>query len=72
MEATEWLSSFAAALGADPPTEDEVEALLEIAGVAAHASARTAAPIACWLLGRAGVPPADALPLARRVEPGGG
>ena len=41
-----------------------MEALLDIAGVAAHASERTAAPIACWLIGRAGLDIADARRLA--------
>ena len=50
-----WLAAFAAALGTDVPTPEEIEALLALAGTAAHASARTAAPIACFLVGRSGV-----------------
>ena len=38
-----------------PPDDATVEALLDLAGVAAHASERTAAPITCWLIGQAGV-----------------
>lgn len=62
---TEWIDAFAARLGVDPPDPATVEILLELAGVAAHASERVAAPIACWLVGQAGASPADALALAR-------
>jgi hypothetical protein len=61
----EWIVAFAALLGVDPPDDEVVATLLELAGVAAHASERTAAPIACWLVGRAGVDPAHALATAR-------
>ena len=61
----EWIAAFAARLGVDPPDEAAVEVLLDVAGVAAHASERTAAPVACWLLGRAGLSPAEALEIAR-------
>ena len=64
---TDWIEAFAELLGVDPPTATAVEELLELAGVAAHASQRTAAPIACWLIGRAGLDPAAALELARHV-----
>jgi hypothetical protein len=64
MTAREWIDAFAAAIGAEPPDDATVEQLLELAGTAAHASERTAAPIACWLAGRAGLDPAAALALA--------
>lgn len=68
----QWLDDFAAALGTTPPTDAEVEALLALAGVAAHASERTAAPVSCWLAAKAGMSPADAADVARRLaEPGG-
>ena len=67
MTGQEWIDSFALMLGVDPPDEATVDTLLELAGVAAHASERTAAPIACYLVGRAGVAPADALTRARGV-----
>jgi len=41
--------------------------LLDLAGVAAHASARPAAPIAAYLVGRAGVDPDTALERAREI-----
>lgn len=55
-----WLEQFAEKLGVAPPSSDEIEALLDLAGAAARSSARQAAPIACWLVARAGVTPAEA------------
>ena len=65
--ATAWVAAFAGELGLEAPTDAEVEVLLELAAAAAHASERIAAPLACWLVGRTGMPLADALDLARRV-----
>lgn len=61
MNAKEWFTEFAAELGVAPPTGDEVRDLLQLAGEAAHASERIAAPITCWLIARAGLAPAEAL-----------
>jgi hypothetical protein len=69
MEDREWVARFAAALGVAPPDDDEFEALLALAGTAAHASARTAAPVSCWVAGRAGIPLAEARRLAETVAP---
>ena len=63
----EWLAAFAASLGVDAPDAATVENLLDLAGVAAHASARTAAPIAAYLVGRAGLDPATALERAEEI-----
>ena len=60
----EWIDAFAANLGVEAPDDATVEALLDIAGVAAHASERTAAPITCWLIGQAGLDVAEARRLA--------
>jgi hypothetical protein len=68
----EWIAGFAEAAGIAAPTEAEVDALLELAGVAAHASERTAAPITCWLAAVARLPPADALRLAQSVAAASG
>lgn len=68
MEPEEWIALFAQRVGLAPPDEATVERLLELAGVAAHASARTAAPIACYLVGRAGLDVDRALDLAQAVE----
>lgn len=50
----QWLEQLAAALGIEPPRPVEIEGLLALAGVAAHASERTAAPLSTWLAGRSG------------------
>ena len=63
-EVATWLAGFAARLGTEPPSDEEIEVLLRLAGVAARGSARQAAPVACWLAARAGVDPARALQLA--------
>ncbi len=64
MSAEEWVGQFAEAIGAEAPSEEELEAVLALAAEAAHASARQAAPVACWLAGRAGMPLAEALEAA--------
>ena len=56
MKPEEWVALFAAELGADAPSEEEFNAILELAAVAAHSSERTAAPVAAWLAGRSGRP----------------
>ena len=65
--ASQWVAAFAARLGLEAPTDAEVETLLELAAVAAHSSERIAAPLACWLVGRAGMTPVEALESAREV-----
>ena len=67
MDSRDWIDAFSAELGADPPDDATVEALLDIAGVAAHASERTAAPLTCWLIGRAGLDLDAARRLADRL-----
>ena len=64
----EWLASFAADLGLEPLDDATVDTLLDLAGVAAHGSERIAAPVACYLVGRAGVDPALALERARALS----
>jgi hypothetical protein len=65
--ANEWIQAFAAELGAEPPTQEEIDALLGLAGIAAHASERTAAPLSTWLAGRASIDPSVAREAASRV-----
>lgn len=67
VKGSQWLERFAACLGVEPPTAQQQDLLLGLAGVAAHASERTAAPISCWLAARAGVPLADATSAAKRL-----
>jgi predicted component of type VI protein secretion system len=52
---SEWLEQLAARLGVDPPSDEELNDLLALAGIAARTSERTAAPVSCWLVARAGV-----------------
>ena len=63
----DWLAGFAAEVGTALPTREEQDMLLELAGIAAHASERTAAPITCWMAARAGVEPRDALAIGKRL-----
>jgi hypothetical protein len=56
LDAKRWLLGYA-----------EIEDLLALAGVAAHASERTAAPVSCWLAASAGKSAAEALSAARQV-----
>jgi hypothetical protein len=72
VNAREWIDSFAARLGVDPPSAAQWSHLLELAGVAAHSSERVAAPISCWLAACAGTDPDLALELAREIAPDDG
>jgi uncharacterized protein DUF6457 len=69
MNAQEWIAAYAERLGIDPPTAGEFDAILDLAGEAAHASERTAAPVATWLSARAGRSPDESLALAREIPP---
>jgi Domain of unknown function (DUF6457) len=69
MKAEEWLARYAAELGVEPPSEEQVGELLELAATAAHASERIAAPIACYMAGRDGRPVAELRAAADRVAP---
>ena len=68
MSGTEWISAFAALVGQEVPSDAQREAILALAGVAAHASDRTAAPVACWLAAAAGLTVLEATELARYVD----
>jgi hypothetical protein len=50
----EWIAEFAARIDSEPPSADEVDEILRLAATAAHASERTAAPVACWMAGQSG------------------
>jgi len=63
-----WVAELAAALGVTPPDDATIDVLLDLAGVAAHASERIAAPIACYLVGLAGADPQQVLDEARARE----
>jgi hypothetical protein len=67
MTRDEWLDSFARAAGVAVPDPQEAELLLELAGLAAHSSERTAAPLTCWLAARADLTVERAMEIARHI-----
>jgi Domain of unknown function (DUF6457) len=67
LTAVDWLQQFAAELGVSEPSSEDNDALLALAGIAAHASERTAAPLSCWLAARAGLRPSEAREIAERL-----
>ena len=67
MNAPDWLAAYAEKLGVPAPTKNELTAVLDLAGVAAHGSQRIAAPVAAWLAGRAGIELDEAMRLAEQV-----
>lgn len=68
--AEKWIEVYAAALGRPAPTAEETEKLLKLAAVAAHASERRAAPIACWLAAGTELSLDEALVLAQELSAG--
>jgi hypothetical protein len=67
MTRDEWIAAFADEAGVERPTAEQIRELLSLAGVAAHASERTAAPIACWIAGRSELSLAELSAAAERV-----
>jgi hypothetical protein len=65
----EWLREFCRRIGVDPPSPEEANALLALAGTAAHASERPAAPLACWAVGRSGRSAAELREIAKQISP---
>ena len=68
MTAEEWVERFAEEIGSDGPSPEETEEVLKLAAAAAHASERTAAPVACWIAGRTGRPIGELTAVAERLE----
>jgi hypothetical protein len=68
VNAKEWIAAYAEELGTEPPSADELKAILDLAAEAAHSSERIAAPIACWLSARAGRSLEESLALAREIS----
>ncbi|MHB8531934.1 MAG: DUF6457 domain-containing protein [Solirubrobacteraceae bacterium] len=71
MTRDEWIAAFATEAGVPRPNAEQTRDLLDLAGRAAHASERTAAPLACWIAGRAGIPLDRLLAAADRVGAAG-
>jgi hypothetical protein len=67
MTAEEWLEAFAKEIGVAAPTRDQMDDILRLAAVAAHASERIAAPIACYLVGTAGRSLDEAIEVAEGI-----
>ncbi len=63
----QWIRTLATALDTEPPTQDEIDDLLSLAGTAAHTAERWVAPVSCWLLARAGTPPAEGRAVVERL-----
>ncbi|HUY07696.1 MAG TPA: DUF6457 domain-containing protein [Acidimicrobiales bacterium] len=68
LSGSEWIGRYAERLGLDMPAVEEAAMLLNLAGIAAHCSERTAAPISCWLAARAGISAAEALAIAEKIR----
>jgi hypothetical protein len=69
MSREEWLHAFCERIGVDPPSAEEMGALLALAATAAHDSERPAAPLACWAAGRSGRPAAELREIASAIKP---
>lgn len=70
MTGREYIVAFAQQLGVATPSDETIDALLALAGTAAHASERIAAPIACYLVGLAGCDMSAAHEAADRAAAG--
>jgi hypothetical protein len=70
MNAEEWVRRFAAELGADAPSPEELDQILKLAAIAAHGSERTAAPVACWIGGKSGRSADELRDVAKGISPG--
>ena len=71
MTAEEWVRTFADEIGATAPSQDQMDEILRLAAVAAHASERIAAPIACYLAGTSGRSLTEAREAAEGLATGG-
>ena len=69
MEPEEWIKAFAAGLGTEPPSTEQIDNMLKLASIAAHSSERLAAPIACWIAGSVGADLAEARVIAESIAP---
>jgi hypothetical protein len=71
MTVEEWVGTFADEIGVAAPTQEEIDEILRLAAIAAHATERIAAPIACWLAGSSGRSLGEALDTAEALTTGG-
>ena len=66
--ASQWIRAFCEEIGSETPTDEQMDAVLRLASVAAHSSERIAAPISCWIAGRTGRPLEELIAIAERLE----
>jgi len=71
MTAAEWIRAFCEEIEMPAPGEEDMDAILRLAAVAAHASERIAAPIACWVAGASGKPLTELQEVAEGLATGG-
>jgi hypothetical protein len=69
--APEWIQAFCEEIGMPAPSETESDEILRLAAIAAHASERIAAPIACWVAGCSGNPLQEMIETAEGLATGG-
>ena len=67
MTAEDWIREFADEIGVPAPDRDQMDEILRLAAIAAHASERIAAPIACYLTGLAGRSLDEAIDVAEKI-----
>jgi len=67
--AEEWIHTFVQEIGGEPPSPEQMDEILRLASVAAHASERKAAPIACYLAGTTNTPLARLIAVAEGIAP---
>jgi hypothetical protein len=72
LNAREWIDAYAERLGVPAPGPEQFKLILDLAGEAAHASERVAAPVACWVAAKAGTSLEEALEIAAEVSAAGG
>lgn len=70
MDAAEWVKAFGGEIGQQPPDQAQIDEILKLAAVAAHASERIAAPIACYMAGITGRPLGELIALAEELGVG--
>jgi hypothetical protein len=70
MTAAEWIQAFCAQIGMPAPDEEQADAILRLAAIAAHASERIAAPLACWVAGASGKQLSELEETAERLASG--
>jgi len=71
MTVEEWVRTFAEEVGAEAPSQDQIDEILRLAAVAAHSAERIAAPIACWIAGTTGRPLTELREVAEGLANGG-